>query len=233
MVPERSKAIIKGEPISRTRPDYLIFRLVIFTPNLNLRSFFMSNNLKGQLFRRFRAGVREHFAKRSVQPRMAARISASCRAVFERAWARGTGQCLVTKKNGKPIIGVAQYGEVVAQYMHNRFNCSDWLDSSSRDEKLDWAAHQKAKQMQLEALLTTIADEEPEETKRLKNSIRGYKSLVTQKSSRWGLEPAEIDEKAAELLALWNHLETSSAENRLHPDVVAEVAEFPQAMGSN
>ncbi len=193
----------------------------------------MLNNLKGHLYRRFRAGVREHFAKRSVQSRMAARISALCRGVFERAWARGNGQCLVTKKNRKPIIGVAQYGEVIAQYVHNRLNCSDRLDSSSRDEKLDWAAQQKAKQMQLEALLTTIAYEEPEETKRLKNSIRGYKSLVTQKSSRWGLEPAEIDEKAAELLALWSRPETSGAENRVHPDVVAEAAEFPQAMGSN
>jgi len=95
----------------------------------------MRNGLEGQLYRRFRAGVREHIAKRKVPLRMAARVSASCRKTFERAWARGNGQGLVSKENEVLIYNVASYGEVVAHYAEKRLSYYDRLKNLPRKEK--------------------------------------------------------------------------------------------------
>ena len=183
----------------------------------------MKNSLKEQLYRRYRAGVREHIAKQEVPPRMAARVSASCRKTFELAWARGNGQGLVSKENKVLIYNVASYGEVVAHYAEKRLHYCDRLKNPSREDKLFWTARVKAKQLRAEALLRTNAKERPEGVRKLKKSIGSYKRRIIQQSEKWGLEPIEINEKANELIA-GSRSETVCEDELLQPNEATKTA---------
>lgn len=187
----------------------------------------MDNFLKGQLYRRYRAGVREHIAKQNVPPRMAARISASCRKTFEHAWERGNGQGLLARNTDFLIDGVAKYVEIVAEYAHKRLSTRDWLKNSSREDNLRGAASTKARQLLAEARLIEIAKERPEKARKLKRSISAYKGMITQNSKRWGFEQAEIEEKAKELLALWSHFEKVREDEFLQPNEATKTVEPP------
>ena len=184
----------------------------------------MKTELKGQLYRRYRAGVREHIAKDHVPPRMAARISVSCKKTFERAWVRGNGQGLLAKNTDFLISGVAKYGGIVAKYAEKRLSTRDWLKNSSREDNLSGAAFTKAKQLLAEARLIEIAKEQPEKARKLKRSISAYKGMITQNSKRWGFEQAEIEEKANELLALWSRSEIVCEDELLQPNEATKTA---------